>query len=54
MLFPITADLFLQTDQIISVTVSTKVVVMSDSTTHTLSSAALVAGLIATVNENHA
>lgn len=54
MMYPITAsELYIQTDQIISMTFSTLTIVMSDATTHVVS-AAQFADIIRCINENHA
>lgn len=47
-----TNSVYIQTDQIISMTVSSKVVLMSDGTTHTVT-ADQFADIIRCINENH-
>lgn len=53
MMYPITANaLYIQTDQIISMTVSSLTILMSDGTTHVVT-ADQFADIIRCVNENH-
>lgn len=53
MLYPITAsELYIQTDNIVSMTFSTLAIVMTDASTHTVTSAQFK-DIIAVVNENH-
>jgi hypothetical protein len=51
-MYPVTTDIYIQTEQIISMTFSTKVILMADSTTHTVS-AAIFADLLQCINANH-
>jgi hypothetical protein len=51
-MYPVTTDIYIQTEQIISMTFSTLTVLMSDGTTHVVT-AAKFADIIQCVNENH-
>ena len=53
MLYPITANIYIQTDEIVDMTLSTLTVKMSNADTHVVS-AAIFADIIAVVNSNHA
>jgi hypothetical protein len=57
MIYPVVttpgSQIWIQTEQIISMTQSTLTIVMSDASTHVVS-AAVFADIIAVVNENHA
>lgn len=52
MMYPVTTDIFIQTDEIIDMTLSTLTVKMSDASTHVVT-AAQFADIIRCVNENH-
>jgi hypothetical protein len=52
MMYPVTANIYIQTDSIVDMTLSTLVVKMEDASTHTVS-AAVFADIIRCVNENH-
>jgi hypothetical protein len=52
MMYPVTPNIFIQTEQIISMTFSTLTVLMSDGTTHVVS-APQYADIVRSVNENH-
>jgi len=52
-MYPITTDIYIQTDEIIDITVSTRTVKMANADTHVVT-AAQVADIVRCVNENHA
>lgn len=52
MMYPVTPDIYIQTDQIISATFSTLTILMSDGTTHVVSNPKF-ADILRCVNENH-
>ena len=53
MMYPVTTNIFIQTDEIIDMTLSTLTVKMADASTHVVT-AAQFADIIRCVNENHA
>jgi hypothetical protein len=53
MMYPITTNIYIQTDEIIDMTLSTLTIKMANADTHVVS-AAVFADVIRCVNENHA
>ena len=51
MFYPVTTDIYIQTEQILKMTTSTLTILMTDGTTSYVVSAAKFADLLATVNK---